>query len=176
MVWLRATWQVDNSSENTWVLGSQLSVVWTVVAAYELQASRCPSQGAGWWGWARLSVRGHLKEVVFGDLPARPQGDLDTSASRRPSEHTSLWRFWFQSQGKAKGLRFCAAHNWAKVCLWIVQALLQVPYPHPSCPHLAQGWLLSKPLFWTLCKKVELAWWSDWSNAKIIRWLITGTH
>lgn len=42
----------------------------------------------------------------------------------------------FKVKVKQKDYVFVPAHDWAKVCLWMVQALLEVPYSHPSCPTL----------------------------------------
>lgn len=41
---------------------------------------------------------------------------------------------------------FVPAHDWAKVCAWMVQALLEVPIPKHLMPHPAQGWQFRKPL------------------------------
>lgn len=49
----------------------------------------------------------------------------------------------FKVKVKQKDYVFVPAHDWAKVCLWMVQALLEVPYSHPSCPtlHKAGSWV-----------------------------------
>lgn len=125
MVCFRDTWQVDNSPENTWGLGSQLSAVWTVVAAYEFQASRCPSQGAGWWGWVRLCVKGAPKGSAV--LCVTFQQGLRVSlilAQAEGLQSAQACGFWFQSQGKAKGLRFLCVPmteprsvcGWCRLC------------------------------------------------------------
>lgn len=158
MVWFRHNLTSRQLSRE--YLGTRQSTVSGVDKGGSLRATgkRTPFPGCWMVGMGKVECEGAPKGRAVPRMTFQ-QGLrvalILTQASRRPSENGQACGFWFQSQGKAKGLRFCA-------CPWLGQGLFVDgagfaggPISTSLVPHPAQGWQLSKPPFWTLCERLN---------------------